>query len=346
MGNIGDPITPSVPAVGSAGPQFATDINAILAEVVARLTAKVPLSSISTNSTLNMSGSPITNAGYMTLTDLTSTPGVSPVNRITTYQGNLWYVGPSGAIQLTSGATLNAASVGGITGDYTGAGPMQFRYTTATTRYDAYSNFGTSTFGYVRALGFDIAAGASSSFFARLLFAGAANKTYTLPPAAASAGIRPLYIDNAGQISVGYGSSKNYNFSVASSVNTGTPDFSRLFASGAGATKGGISNNTNGAHCILGVNGLPEDFVISSFICRCANISVAACTVSLVKCLNGTTSVLATGTPGVGSPSNTTFALGVAETLNPAATYFVDFVFDNSTTAIFDGVSVVGTLPT
>ena len=191
MGSIGDPITPAIPAVGAAGPQFATDLNSILTEVVARLSTKVPNSSINFSTGQDMQGSNILNAGYLTLVNAVSTPSGSPANRLTAFAGDLWYVSPSSAIQLTSGSTLNAAGIGGITGSYGGANPAQFRYDAVNTRYDAFANFGTNTWAYVRGLGFDIAASATSSVFARLqLTAGAvSNITYSLPaslPAATS----------------------------------------------------------------------------------------------------------------------------------------------------------------
>ncbi len=199
MANIGDPLTPAVPTVGSAGPQFATDINAILTEVVARLTTKVPFSSLSNAGTLNMAGNPITNVGYMTITDVSVSPVASPVNRLTTYLGDLWYVSPSNAIKMTAGGSLNAAALGGITGDYGGANPAQFRFVDADQRYNAFDDFGTSTWGFVRARGFDIAAGATSALYARLAFGGGGTVTYTLPPSAPSV-TSNLRMDSSGNI--------------------------------------------------------------------------------------------------------------------------------------------------
>lgn len=199
MGNIGDDIVTTVPAVGSAGPTYATNINAILTEVMARLEAKVPLSSVLTNSNLDLNGQSISNINYLRFVNAGVTPAVSPTCRITVFNGDLWYVSPSAAIQLTSGSVLNAAAVGGITGDYSGAGPMQFRYDSANTRYDAFSNQATNTWAYVRGRGFDIAAGATSAIRARLLFAGGSNVSYTLP-AAVPAASSMLKMDTAGNI--------------------------------------------------------------------------------------------------------------------------------------------------
>lgn len=199
MGNIGDSISDTAPSVGTSGPGYATTINSLLTELRARLISRIPMSSLLVNSTLDMNGQAITNGAYITLANEAISPVASPVNRVAAFGGNLWWVSPSGALQLTNGAALNSASLGGITGDYSGAGPMQFRYTTADTRYDAYANYSTGTWAYVRALSFDIAAGATSAIRARLAFGGAGNVTYTLP-AAVPAGTQILTMAATGQM--------------------------------------------------------------------------------------------------------------------------------------------------
>jgi hypothetical protein len=187
MGNIGDAISDTAPAVGTAGPDYATTINALLTEIRSRLISRIPLSSLLTNDDLDLNGQALLNAAYITLANEAVSPVASPVNRFAAFGGNAWWVSPSGAIQLTDGAALNAAGVGGITGDYSGAGPMEFRYDLANTRYDAFANQSTNTWAYVRARGFDIAGSATSAFRARLSFAGGANVEYLLPATAPSA---------------------------------------------------------------------------------------------------------------------------------------------------------------
>jgi hypothetical protein len=204
VGNIGDTFPYSVPTVGSAGPAYATSVDNILTEAISRLSAKIPLSSLQFSANLDLSGQALLNAAYLTLVNASSTPGASPVNRLTTYLGDLWYVSPSGPIQLTTGAALNSASIGGITGNYGGANPAQLTYVSAQTRYDAYANFGTGTWAYLRALGFDIAANATSTVFARLLFGGVSNLTFTLPPTVPAAGLNAVMtVSDTGAITQG-----------------------------------------------------------------------------------------------------------------------------------------------
>lgn len=220
MGNIGDPITPSVPVVGSAGPQFATNINAILTEVVARLSAKVPLASVNFNSSLDLSGSDLLNIGNIVFTNQLISPSGSPFNRFAVFGGNLYYVNSSGPVQITSGASLNAASLAGITGDYGGANPAQLNYVAVDTRYNFFANFGTSTWGYVRALGFDVAGGATSSAFARILWGGSSNITLTLPTVLPAAN-RIMSVDNIGAITTGTSTALDTNNNITIS-GTGT----------------------------------------------------------------------------------------------------------------------------
>lgn len=245
MGNIGDDITTTVPAVGSAGPGYATDINSILGEVIARLEAKIPLSSLQTNSNLDLNGQSIDNINYLRFVNGVVTPAASPTCRITVYNGDLWYVSPSATVRITNGGALNAAALGGITGDYTGAGPMQFRYDSANTRYDAFANQGANTWAYVRARGFDIAGSATSAFRQRHLWGGTANQTITWP-SALPATTKVLQIDTAGNLSysntisgLGYGEYK---------VTYATPLERAIYISGTGPARV-ITGNVSGTVC-------------------------------------------------------------------------------------------------
>jgi hypothetical protein len=324
MGSIGQAITPSIPPVGSPGPQFATDINAILSEMVTRLSAKVPLSSLDLSSSLNLSGSPLLNAGYVTLANEAVAPVSSPVNRVAAFSGDLYYIGPSGAVQVTTGATLNAAAVGGITGAYGGANPAQFRYDNVNTRYDAYANFSTGTWAYTRALGFDIAANATSLVFARLQWAGSANKTYTLPATTASANDRPMYMNTTGQISLGHGS-KSFSYSSHGAFTGG----------GASITSadGGLQNSTTAAvQAQIPVQRLMSDFGIVSITFNFSKTTVAATQFTLKKSVpGGAATTLATlSSTTIGSNQLITVALGATEVITNGY-YYVDYQSSSGT---------------
>lgn len=209
MGNIGDSISDTAPAVGTAGPGYATTINSILTEVLARLVAKIPLSSLLTNSDLDLNGQALLDASYITLVNEGVSPVASPSNRLTAYGGDVWWVSPSGAVQITDGAALNAAGIGGITGDYSGAGPMEFRYDTANTRYDAFANQSTNTWAYVRARGFDIAGSATSNFRLRQTWGGTANMAVVWPSTLPASTTQIVQVDTSGNLSF---SNSNDNF--------------------------------------------------------------------------------------------------------------------------------------
>lgn len=317
MGTIGQPITPSIPTVGTPGPQFATDINAILTEVVARLTTQVPLASLALNTDLNLSGSALLNAGFVTLANSPGSPASSPVNRLTAFSGDLFYVSPSGAVQITTGATLNAAAVGGITGDYGGANPAQFRMDAVNARYDAYANFGTGTWANIRAVGFDIAANSTSLVFARLRFAGVANKTYTFPAAAATTNTRPLYIDSSGQLIVGHGT-KRFSYGVVGAN----------FSGGASALSGdgGIINTTTSAvQGLVPISGLLTESVITEITFNFSKTTTSATQFLLKKAVPGgaaaTLATLNTITIGAGQA----VSVALSETVPANGNYYVQY---------------------
>ena len=333
MGNIGDSFGLGVPTVGAAGPQYATTINQILTEVMLRLATKVPLSSVNFAADLNVNGQAVLNAAYVTLANTATSPGSSPVNRVTAFSGDLWYVSPSGPIQLTTGNQLNAASIGGITGAYGGANPAQFRYDNVNSRYDAYANFGTSTWADVRALGFDIAAGATSSVFARLLFGGASNKTYTLPAAAASTADRPLFMDTAGNITVGHGN-KVLSFPVSAATIVDTTNAGRFIlpgggpsASVVGVTSASASNATLQNAVTLALTGLIVGQRVISVAVDCIKVNTATTTYSLRKYnpLTNTVTTIASVSSTTNGTQTLTITPGAPEVVTSGLSYSVDF---------------------
>jgi hypothetical protein len=222
MGNIGDPITTSIPVVGSSGPFYAADYNTIMTEVVARLTSKIPYSSLLSSSSFDLNGQSIFNASFITFLSTGVIPGPSPVNRIVVYSGDLWFVSPSGAVQITSGAAIAAASVGGIEGDYGGPNPAKLRYNAVGQRFEAYHNYSTNVWAKYRGLGIDIAAGNTSPNMAQLRYSGASTLTFTFPstlPAVANKSV--LTISDTGDIETNAVLTTDITFSGSASVKHG-----------------------------------------------------------------------------------------------------------------------------
>lgn len=335
-GNIGDSFTQVVPPVSTPGPTYASTINDILTEVMGRLSVKVPLASLNLNSTFSLGGNPLTNAGYVTLTNAVSNPsGVpSPVNRVTAFGGDLYYVSPTGAVQITTGAALNSASIGGITGTYGGASPAQFRHDAVNTRYDAYENFGTNTWAYVRALGFDIAAGSTSAIFARLLFGGASNKTYTLPVAAASTADRPLFMDSTGQITVGHGTKEIQYSPFAYSVATGAASDAGVSADG----KAVETKTTNQPTLYFPLTGLIVGQQLTSLVVRNSKANTSSTSYAIVRVDLTRTSTTVWSTSSTTLGSQTTTVTGAAHTVLTGNNYFFKW---SPTAAASDDVSVI-----
>jgi hypothetical protein len=199
MAQIGTPLTSAIPAVSSAGPAYATAVNAVLTELKEAVEGTVPYSNLS-GSILDLNNVPVDNAEYVRFYDSGVVPSSAIDARIVYAAGEFWFVNATGAIQITSGAGLNAASLGGISGDYGGANPASVRFVDSATRYDFYDDFSTLTWGYVRSRGIDISAGAVSSFYCQVRFAGAASYTLTLPPAKPTSGRSVVVMDDTGEL--------------------------------------------------------------------------------------------------------------------------------------------------
>lgn len=341
MGSIGTPFAPPFPFVGQSGPTFATRIIDIFTEMKLRLEAQLPISSLDLSSNLNMQGAQILNAGYLTLANVGSAPGASPVNRLTAFSGDLYYVSPSGAIQITTAGTLNAAAVGGIIGDYGGAFPAKFRYDLANARFDAYQDFANNILSDIRAFGFEIAAGPTSGIFLTLRWGGASNKTYTFPATTASAGTRPMYMDTSGNITLG-GGAKSYNYGMANATGSGT-------GLGVGADGGFTDAGSGIFQASMPASGLLQDFVVQSLSVHWTNTSGSSLTFALKKAVpGGAESTLVTNTnTTVGTGLTTTITLGAADTVVAGAYY--RFVFGagggGANTNRVYGFSINGTLP-
>lgn len=199
MGTYGDPITQSIPAVGSSGTQYATDIDLFLTEVKTRLQAKVPLTSLAAG-TLDLNNNPITNAQYALLYPQTAAP-TSPFSSLQNFGGNLYWVNPSGAVQITSAGALNIAGVFGITGDYGGVNPAQFRFVDVDQEYYAYDDFAGGAYARIWAKNFDLAAASTGAVRVRISATGVGS-SYTLGlPTTLPASILPVVMDTAGALS-------------------------------------------------------------------------------------------------------------------------------------------------
>ena len=211
----------SIPAVGTAGTGYATQINLFLTEVKTRMEEKIPLTSLQAG-TLDLSNNPLLNAQYLGIYTQASSP-TTPTNSLQQYGGDLWWIsGGASPVQITSGASLNAAALAGITGDYGGGNPAQFRYVTANTEYTAYTNFGAGTYAYLWALGIDFASASTGSNRIRMVSSGTSNYTTTLPTALPAA-TTTMTMTSGGQMGFASSVTRTLNIPTSAGHLTGSP---------------------------------------------------------------------------------------------------------------------------
>lgn len=202
----GEPMTTTIPAVGAVGTQYATDINARLAEIETILESKVPYTAL-TGDELDLNNVPIRDATYVELYESASEPSGSPVGRLARYQNNLYWVTDESAVRITLNDTLDASSVAGIGGDYGGANPALVSFNDGTSMYEFYDDNTTSTWGYVRARGMDIADGATGTDYVRLRTVPmAASYSWIFPAALPASGNSVLMLGSTGAVNHNDGS--------------------------------------------------------------------------------------------------------------------------------------------
>lgn len=218
MGDIGDPIVSgSIPAVGTSGTTYASQLNLFLTEVKNRLEAQVPKASLAPGP-LDLDGEALQNASYLGLTSQLSAP-TTPNNSFQAYNGEVYWVSAAGVAKLTDSGNLNAAGIGSITGDYGGVNPAQFRFVDADQEYYAYDNYSTGTWAYLWARGLDLAKDATSTTRIRVLAPSALASSYTLTLPDTPAATRLLKIDSSGNIT---------STQITRTIQLGTTAFSIL----------------------------------------------------------------------------------------------------------------------
>ena len=328
---IGDTFPYSVPSVGAAGPQYATDINNVLTELIARTNVKVPFSALS-GSSLDMSNVPVQNLRYASFYDQSGTPSGSPTSRFESYAGNIYWVSPLGSIQITSGTGLNASGIGGIGGDYGGGNPALVSFVDASNRYDFWDTFVGVAYAYTRCRGIDISAAAVSANFAQIRYGGAATLTFTLPATLPGANRSVMVISSAGQIAFNDGTNTVTNDLVlggATKIIHGDRVF--LWQPGLGFASAGatfIKNSEGGISCSAGVagtytmsiSGMQQNWRIKSFVARGAKADAGTMTLDMQR-VTPSTGVMAS----IGS--NTTAVVGrytLSKTLGSPETIVAD----------------------
>lgn len=206
MAIIGQTQSLTIPAVGTAGTTYATQINAALEAIEAVLETKVTPSSITVNQTFNMANNAIENVTYIELPDYADT---SPINTIYVSGGELHYRDEDGSpVQITAGGSLALAAAGGIGGNYTDVGSVAAAwYRAASTDYYFLSDTGTSPETYAGLVAgtltvtSEIAAGYPITAAGTTITRSTGGSSYNLTlPNAAPAGKRLIQVDGSGVV--------------------------------------------------------------------------------------------------------------------------------------------------
>ena len=198
MGQIGDPISTSVPSVGTAGPGYATSINTLLGEFKTRLTQLVPNASLTWTSDANLNGSKLLNVGYLTLSEQSSVAS-SPVGQIVYSGGEFYLVTAVATIQVTNNGVLNAAAVGGIGGDYGGANPALLAFDDSANVFVAWDDPATPAYAGFKGTPIQVVSTANQNFSTEISSAATGNRDFILP-ATNPAGVALLSINASGQL--------------------------------------------------------------------------------------------------------------------------------------------------
>lgn len=272
MGNIGDAISTTVPTVSTANPGGMQAILNLLAEYKTRLTKKVPVSVIdAADATLNMNGQIVSGVAHLALEDQPSAPSGAPYGRLARYSGNLYYIDASGAVQITSGAGLNAGAIGGIVGDYGGGNPAKVSFVDATEMYEFYDDQSATQWAILKARQIDLVDEATGRSV-RVAPSTAITATYDLKlPTGVPAAAALLTIDASGQLAHNATIATAHTFSQNITLSGGAklkgesdrrPMFPRLNL--AHLVAGSRSDTADGVSC--GAASTTLDFSISHLL--------------------------------------------------------------------------------
>lgn len=344
MGNIGDPIVSgSIPAVGSAGTTYASNLNLFLTEVKNRLEAEVPKDSLE-DGPLDMNGYPVQNASYVGVANGLVAP-TSPSNSVQAFGGDMYWINTGGAVQITSGTGLNTALSGGITGDYGGANPAQFRFVDADQEYYAYDDFAGGAWARVWAKNFDIAAGATSANRVRLAYGGAGSYTMTMPAALPGSTVA-MQMSATGQVTASNTfasilTAQDYKFSLNQNVAYHPASFREQGGAAHTFTGGSyqLGNSTNAIFCPLAI---PAGCRITNVIGYLTKASDATNTLTLrleKYSTAGAQTNVANATNAANAPGAITLDLGVlAESMGSTDSYIVRFFQSDATPSGVDAI--------
>jgi hypothetical protein len=133
---IGSPLGVTLPVVEvTPGPAWASLVNQALQALIDSVEAKVTPAGISIDADLDAKGQAVTGLDRLRLQNRGALSGPTNARSLYVRDGELYYNdGAGNEVKLTDGGSLNAAALGGFTGDY-GLGAEAAHYSAAATRF-------------------------------------------------------------------------------------------------------------------------------------------------------------------------------------------------------------------
>lgn len=193
MAQIGSAQGISVPVIGTdSDVDAATKLVNALNTIIGAVEGQVPISALDWNAGKSAGNNYISQVKYLGL-QAQSTSGVLGV--IENRSGDLYWTNAAGDVQLTTGASLNAAGIGGIVGDYGGGNPAKVTFVDASNLYEFTTDPGV--YADIKATRY-IITGSGSGTTILDSAATAAGQVWTLPALPASQLV--LQVDAAGTV--------------------------------------------------------------------------------------------------------------------------------------------------
>jgi hypothetical protein len=207
---IGTYLSLDLPSLSDTFSNAVTKTATALSALRDSIAAQATPSALDINSALEFNGNWAQDVGGVILAD-----GNAPAaaGSIYYHAGEFYAIDSTGPIQLTNTGALNIASVGTIGGDYGGSNPAAVVYNAANNEYRFYQNEMTASWGGLVAGSVKIE-GTSGSVDVVPGAGLGSNVTLTLPtvtltmPAALPTEPRPMFLDSAGAMTTGNGTTR------------------------------------------------------------------------------------------------------------------------------------------
>lgn len=220
----GQPITLTIPAVGTAGTTYASQINTALSTLETELERKVVPADMTINAGLSFlsSGSyyPATDLKYVQLSLQSESALAAASYPMSLFAGStdgeLYFNDNSGRqIQITTNGSVNVSTSGGVTGSGYGSTGVEIRWDSGDGEYEFRSGSGTNDYADLRADDVLLSDG-STNFVTLTAQAMASDYTITLP-AAVPASTSVVQMSSAGTLTA----SPSGNIATTGTVATG-----------------------------------------------------------------------------------------------------------------------------